>query len=742
MSAPGAAGTAAESTEPEAPAEEKTAEAAAEETAAPERPQDAWSARRDLADHAPAGMRAEVRSRFGGGLVGGDQHGVSGGRVSGDVVMGGKNVYHFGMSSAPASGTVPAETLERLAAVFVCDEERFARLTAVLRRERVLVLSGPPLSGRRTAALMLLREVGAVPVHALARDTKPERFAEVVQPRTEEADRKAQPRGYFIDGLVPTRDHPVREPHLLALRDSLAEAGAYLVLTVEPDIPLEDVVSHAWTPPAERAVLRVHLSRMLKGDDDEAEELAEARVTALLDHPSVPALLAGPHQLREVVAFAHRLAAHATGTDPEGSLADFGDGLVTAQAREWFAEDEEGLPLREKAFLLALAVFDGGPYALAAELSDRLHARLQRVEDPTRPARVPVFGTHLDHRLARARSYAEEIATEWGPVLQRNAAFHHASTAGILLAEAWTSHPSARPALVGWLNELAADGRPLVRTRVASATALLARADLPSAIALLIEEWADSDHYRRRLVAAQALALTHLLGVPNVRILLEDWVSDPRPQRRWVAIRTLGVTGPEQPLATLAALRRAIRAEYADESPEQEMLGELAEAVELLALSPAHEAVLGDLLRTVTEPREGHQVHEVVLAGFLRACGHTTDDRPQGPPLLLAHFAKALTGDRARSHELPGLWQAALARPASRAEALRVLREWVLAAARDEFVEWSLAALLPRLIGSHDDAERLRHLLRTMPGEDATPAPAVAGRLLTVLLPRPATSPA
>jgi hypothetical protein len=57
----------------------------------------------------------------------------------------------------------------------------------------------------------------------------------------------------------------------------------------------------------------------------------------------------------------------------------------------------------------------------------------------------------------------------------------------------------------------------------------------------------------------------------------------------------------------------------------------------------------------------------------------------------------------------------------------------VLIADRSAPVEWALAALLPRLVTTATEYERLSHLLRTMPGEDGTPPPEVAARLLTVL---------
>ena len=72
---------------------------------APEQPQKAWDARRDLIDHIPL---AE-------GLVGRDQYGVSGGQVNGDLI------FQFGSrltADTPAAGPMPQERLKELELVF------------------------------------------------------------------------------------------------------------------------------------------------------------------------------------------------------------------------------------------------------------------------------------------------------------------------------------------------------------------------------------------------------------------------------------------------------------------------------------------------------------------------------------------------------------------------------------------------------------------------------------------------
>ncbi|WP_019072304.1 hypothetical protein [Streptomyces hokutonensis] len=685
-----------------------------------DQPQTAWAARRDLIDHSPRSMHVGDRSRFGGSLVGHDQHGVSGGRVTGDVIMGSKTEIHYaipGLSApASASGEVPRIVLERLAETFVADEEYMAGLLERLRSDRVLVLSGARFTGRHTAALMLLHRLGADPVRTLVRDTDPASLAK-------EFNSEDQARGYLVSDLATRRDRPLREPHLLAAKDRLVEQDAYLVITVGPTAVLEDVPKAEWRPPSAAEVLAAHVRT--RTDEETAAKLLEL--------PDVVEFLGRDHQLREVVAFAGQLGRFVAGEITEDAIAQFSLISLESQVQEWFEEDESAIHLRDKAFLVALAAFDGGPYALTAELSDLLYRFLQETENPTRVPEVPVFGTHIGKRLqlARATRYEEDEHTEWGPVAQQKARFLDERASLVLLRELWTGHPSARPALINWLRRLADDGRPLVRTRAASTVAILARTDLPSAMALVIEVWATSKLFRHRLVAVNSLTLAHLVDTPNIPRILDDWCEGDDERRRWVGVRSYGLIGSERPEQALAALRKAVRRLYEnDQDLDLEIGRELAEAVGLLLLSSAEERVLAELRQHLDDDRA---VRDLTLAGFVNACGRTEGDERYGMPLVLDWYARAVAAGSASAYGIPYLWRAALADLRTTRPALDVLKAWVLIADRATATEWALAALLPTLVATPEDHQRLSHLLRTMSGEDGKPPPRVAARLLTTL---------
>ncbi|MEU4351435.1 hypothetical protein [Streptomyces sp. NPDC023838] len=700
---------------PEQPAESDESQDDAE-SGVDDQPQDAWAARRDLEDHTPRTMRYGARTRFTSGRVGGDNHGVSAGQIVGDVITGTKTeiYYQFG-GAAHSSGEVPAAVLERIAAHFVAGEAHFATLAERLRTDRVLVISGPHFSGRRTAALMLLRRLGATPVRMLDRTTAPSALAQ-----------QLGGDGHVLCDLITERGRPLREADVLAARDRLAEKGGHLVITVDPLAALDGIQAAKWEPPAPVAVLQAHLRAAV--DPETVEKL--------LTLPAVTEFLGRNHQLREAATYAKELVRYALGETGAQEIERFSQTALERQIQEWFEEDEASLHLRDKAFLVALAAFDGGPYALTAELSDLLYGLLQKTDNPGLMPRVPVFGTHMGKRLqvARAIPYEEEENTEWGPVTQLKAAFQDERAALILLREVWTGHPSARPALVDWLRRLAGDGRPLVRTRAAATAAVLARADLPSAMALVIEPWATSSGFRHRQVTVNALVLAHLIGLANVSRIIDSWCVSDDWKLSWVAIRAHGLIGPERPLETLVALRGAARRQHDRDEPQELLIAELAESVELLILSPADDQVLADLYRTLHDDRA---VFDLALRGFLSACKRTEQDEPYGSPLVLDRYTRALQEGSPAAGHIAALWRAALRDPDHTRQALEVLRRWVLIAEHSpDTTEWALAALLPALTGSTSEYQRLDHLLRTMPGEDGAAPPLVASRLRTVLSPR------
>ncbi|WP_210591664.1 hypothetical protein [Streptomyces sp. GESEQ-35] len=673
--------------------------------------QEAWAARRNLIAHGPSFVMPLARTRIERDLLG-----VSGGTVKGDVN------FNFGPRQERTehlSGEIRREQIEELSYVFH-DCPSFDEALVRLHADRVVILAGGRDTGRRSAALMLLRRLRAGQVRNL---DPPASLAVLLE-------QLADATGYVLLNLATSRSHPLREPHLLGLREQLERTDGYLVITVEPSAALEDVPFVRWEPPAAEDMLRSHVVR----------HAGDAAWTGLSELAPATEFLARQQRPGAIEEFALQLVAFHHGEIDEEKLAAYGEHAVTTQVAASLADEQRPTSLHEKAFLIALAVFDRAPYAVTAELADLLYVRLQETASPREPARIPVFGGSREERLRRAhaRGYVDTEVTEWGPLVGRYfAAFRDERTAPLLLEEVWNLHPSARPALVEWIQELAEDGRPLVRTRAASATALLATADLSSAMALLIEPWADDDEFNSWLTAANALTMAQLLEVPAVFRILHDWCTGDYEGRRWTAVRTYGLLGPVHYEHALNALLDAIRGQRRQQDLEgdeddaeayaefvKEEAIQFADALELLLLA-LRKPVLSALAEHLTGDRA---VREYALLAFLQACRQSNEHNDR--PLVLDWYAQAAAAvDDTDAQHLMTFWQAALADRTRTAQALRILRGWVLTADRDPESEAALTSLLPALVATPANHSRVSHLLRTVHEAGKLRSPA-AGRLL------------
>ena len=667
-----------------------------QEDEAEEQPrQEAWAARRDLIAHGPD---------FVSTLVGRDQFGQTGGTHYGD------QHFHFGgrpKAPAPLSGPVPHTEIEKLKGVFrSCDS--FDEALGRLRDDRLVILSGGHETGRRSAALMLLHRLGAEPIRSL---DPPASFAAL-------ADEVESSAGYVLCDLMVSRNRPLREAQLLALREQLERTRARLVITVEPSAALDDLFSVRWEPPPAEDMLHAHVT----------PATGEDVWPGLVGLPAVKEFFTRQHRPDEIRQFALQVVAHHRGEIDEARLAAWGETAVATRVARWLTAEKP--VLRDKAFLVSLAVFDKAPYAVTAELADSLFVRLHEIQDPGARPSIPVFGSSREDRLrlAHADGYVTAEVTEWGPLEGRFcAAFRDERTARMLLEEVWNLHPSARPALAEWIRKLTDDRRPLVRTRVASAAALLATADLSSAMAHLIEPWADSRKPHAWLTAANALTMAQLLRVPTVSRILHDWCTGDIESRRWTAIRAYGLLGPVHHEETLAALVDAMHrppSAETDGDPVDEEVPEearqLADALELLLLA-VREPVLAALAELLPADRV---VRPHALLAFRQACRQAKGDESDRPPVLDWYARAAAAEDTAVTRHLIEFWDALLTDRAHNPQALGILRSWVRGADDDPESESALASLLGALVTTPTNRRRVSHLLSTVRDSRGARSPA------------------
>lgn len=627
--------------------------------------------------------------------------------VDGDVVAGNKVSLTLTPDAPPrlhSAGRLSSEELAENEATFAASrlyDETYGKLLA----RRVLVLRGARGTGRRTAGIRLLAQAsgGDAEVVLLDPGIAPAVLADHVRPGG----------AHLLIDPVTSKDDPLRDTHLNAVRQRLDDKGGFLVVAAGPDTVLDGVVEEPWTAVPPEGVLQAHLLHLLGRRAAPSRESGPplARCNRLLRLPVTAGFLQARPTPREVAGFARHLADHDAGLISEQQLERHLRADALAVAREWFAGDD--LDAREKAFVIALAAFDASPYSRVVELGDALYRRIDAVEHPEQHGGHSVFSPSLDQRMTtvRARPVETESETPWGRLPQTGIAFENEAMWDTVLQHVWTDHPAVRTPMLDWLHDLAAHRSHQVRLRAAVAVGVLAGTDFGYAYDALICPWAGSPRLMHRQLAAWTLYTAAENGLESVvRRLLAAWSRDGGQGRRWTAARTYALFGGS---ASTAALRDLFLMASTGPRADAELRSALAQSLESLLQGPS----AGEALAAVQEALGDSDGHGALAAeGFLRATAYRHHTGMSGgfwPRLLrLAHQEPALWKC------LVQVWRSLLGDRHHRRDAQGRLGDWVRRAEGDRGAQEALARLFGDLAVTPNEAERLDYLLRKTKDQD------------------------
>ncbi|MEU3601818.1 hypothetical protein ABZ714_24320 [Streptomyces sp. NPDC006798] len=471
-------------------------------------------------------------------------------------------------------GPVPASEVE--AAVFGFAEPAWF---GTARREldrRVLFLAGRPGSGRRTAALNLLRRYcgDGAPLQALDSVTELDRW----QPT------EPSVRGYLVDGLFPEK--PLGPGVLGHVRALLEKAGACMVIVLPDDTALLrrleqylHVTPVMCEPPPPSLVFGSRFGAEVP-DQRERERLLAALDDQLLDELLAPELVPA-----EVVELVRAIVA----ADGDATLLGDLRGRLSFRAEQEVPELVAGL--RDEAdalaFLLAACVYEGLDHRIVKEEADRLlelsEGRLASVLPVTDPEGVrsverpnPQFVfrrslTELLDAVGAARRMSDTAAG--GAYLHsiEPLSFVRHRRAEAVLRHVWREYSQVSDLLVRWLSEVSPD-----RELTMSAGRVMGQAASwgGGRRALRhIATLAASERMTSQMIAAYALGLAaeDPRLVADVRRRLREWSVAASPYRRvTVALACEADFGRARPDVALRLLDRLIRDVRPGKRVEQE----------------------------------------------------------------------------------------------------------------------------------------------------------------------------
>ncbi|MDX3234882.1 hypothetical protein PV392_04110 [Streptomyces sp. ME03-5709C] len=628
------------------------------------------------------------------GLLRGGVQRLHAGSVDGDQFTGGKHHHYYGSPAgahADRPGPVADAELDRLAQVYVRGPSHESA-AAELDRRSLVVLQGPVGSGRKAAGLRLLR---CGRILRLDPDTNLQEFP---YPDSE-------PAGYLLPEPVSPDNQPLGASRLDALAGRLAAHGSRMVIVVDPLTALNRVRTVTWRLPEPEQVLRSHLRHELIAVRHEPEGADPERLLAL---PQTQRLIRSCPGPARTAAFARLLVALLDGRAGDEAL----DRFVDDAARQMVTRILDGADTdpRDKAFLIALAVFEECSFHEVVERADQLALILREAENPRRHLGLPRFDRDRGRLLELTHS--EELpaheTTAWGRVPSTAVVFQDPRARELVLRHLWLEHPSAREPFARWLNDLAGSPVDLHRVRAAETAGTLLPVDFNGVFHSLVDPWSASQARRPRQLAAWALQIAAEGGLlALVQALLHDWSRQNSATRRWTAARTYATFGVDHPRSALADLRLIARRNDGDE------LGAVVETLRALIVGGWPAPVLETLVDWATD--DSSELRDACAKGFFTATGvwdEGVDGTDPWPRLLRIGLDEGGTDDPATGAAVRALWQVLLASPTTGASAVGALYAWLAAADRTEGMTGGLARFLPLLVRSERDRRRLDHLVR------------------------------
>jgi hypothetical protein len=375
-----------------------------------------------------------------------------------------------------------------------------------------VVLEGVPSSGRRTAAIALLRTLD-LPISEVGADASAIDLAAVAN---------RHDTAYLLhlpDETLSAQDDLAQQ--LIAHQDTLRRLGSYVVMVVGPRWAGRDEFAGGQVISVEQP----DLLRILDAELTHRECLTSLQ--AVLDSPLASSLVQRS-AVSDVVAFAARIE-EAERATPEGVNREQVLALAMAETRQWQRElgnwfGDNG-DVHSRLFLVSVAMLDGAPAELVMRAANLLAQRTQ----------APVT---LDEGLASkgVRALSEEADAQ---VTSDRLAFRHHAYADSILNFVYQDRPGAfQQHLWAWATELPLQGNPS-RTLADAIAQRLYRIAIGNQDLRFVRGVVDA-WYAGPLKPVVVDLLTALAISPQtgslMRAKLNEWAVERRDSKVWYAV--------------------------------------------------------------------------------------------------------------------------------------------------------------------------------------------------------------
>lgn len=642
----------------------------------------------------------EAATSFVGPAVFNHTH-IHGNVVGGDYVAGGVD--------APEAPRVRTNRILRLEITKMwhvyTDPPQHEAAMAKLSDHNVVVLVGPPHSGKWTGALRLLAEKHDTAMFQMLQcDTSAlEEF---------EFDREA---GYVIDTIDPAQAERLDRNVMDDLETRLRAVDSHLVVTVDSRwARLAGIGRYRvdWSGIGDRGLMfRRHLDWY--ADADVAPTLVEALTTDETVNASV-ATCGRPSDVDHLANLLVRVDLESV------DLQRFLEGLSAADAEEWFGEHVDPT---DRVYMIVFAVLSGVSYRVAADLAAELAERVHPADPDSEQVGRSAFTRRRSEVLAatQSRVVSGHENSEFGRTRIEQLVLDESVDRAGVLRFVWQEFDGVRGPLLEWLHDLGGHPAAAVRRRAAAAVGELSKYEFGELYRSVVRPWAVADSRVTRDAAALALGIPAWDGelAPQVVGVLHHWATlrtSPRLQST-AAAAFGGLVGLRFPDVAARELRTIV-----DGSAPFVFHAVVRALTTLFEAGTPDDDYRGIVLDTLVEWSDDSSASEAfaALMAFV-AIASGSRVQPQAPAASWPTLLWLLESGHETTDQIVELWRRSLNDKLLRPEALQSLRRWVTLADDKPDARASVQALIVRLGGNGSERElsRLRaHLRRWADSEE------------------------
>ncbi len=474
-----------------------------------------------------------------------------------------------------------------------------------LRGRHLLILCGPPGSGRESAAIALLAEAGS-------RNSMRMMAGSVL---LAERGWRCGPAGtaFLVPSLPGDLTGRLDDVWLQKTAKLLRDSRNYMVVVTEEACGAlaaagsrgEFTFEELGLPDPLTLVRRRARALVTPARTEELRRwLASDEVAALLAEDGSPRFAS-----RVAVQIADAVSTH---KDRAATLQALLDPAKRVQA--WFARTDTsaGTDYRQIVLPVAVSVLEDSSYLTISDAATALYGRL--FPDLEQPPALRFRRALADQQQWIQLAEPPEPATAYGDPSPEVLRFRSPRLGAAVLQHTWTWVDGMRPALTGWLRDLGRHPDVEVRARAAASTGLLATLDFSYVLHRFVYPWAVSPSPATRACAALALAVPGHSPryAPRVWALLRQWAANqpegPGSRLPWTAAEAAGSAfGRSHPADAISVLGEVLKRD------EWDCLVALAVAV----LNLAENGRLGEVLDALLEWSDSMDGSPPVLKALL-----------------------------------------------------------------------------------------------------------------------------